>query len=298
MKKLNVFILILCFFSYSKFSLADQVAPPQLKTYQREFSQAIEESGSNYKELLKALKGVNPKEKEGVMFLIANMPKRDLMSLKANFLIENVQWAYKAQKEVLWGNKIPKKIFLNYVLPYASLDEHRDNWRKDFYERFINIAKNSKTIDEAVIKLNTKVFKKLQVRYHASKRPKANQSPYESMKAKYASCTGLSILLTDALRAVGIPARIVGIQMWPDGSGNHTWVEIWDGKWKHIGASEATALNKAWFTQKAKSVDPNHSKQHIYATSFKKTSLHFPMAWALHSTSVPADDVTKNYRKS
>ena len=84
--------------------------------------------------------------------------------------------------------------------------------------------------------------------------------------------------------------------MWPDGSGNHTWVEVWDGQWKYIGASEGTVLNQTWFTQKAKSIDPSHSKQHIYATSFKKTSLSFPMVWAKHSKFVSAQDVTKNYR--
>lgn len=35
-------------------------------------------------------------------------------------------------------------------------------------------------------------------------------SPGQTLAAGYASCTGLSIFLADACRAVGIPARVAG----------------------------------------------------------------------------------------
>ena len=41
-----------------------------------------------------------------------------------------------------------------------------------------------------------------------------------------ATCTGLSIMLVEACRAVGIPARVAGIASWPGRGGNHTWVEV------------------------------------------------------------------------
>ena len=114
------------------------------------------------------------------------------------------------------------------------------------------------------------------------------------MRAHYASCTGLSILLTDALRSVGIPARIAAIALWPDESGNHTWVEIWDGQWHYIGAAEPTPLDHTWFTEKASHTDARHP---IYASSFKRTSLSFPMPWAPGLKFVPAVDVTERYAK-
>ena len=238
-------------------------------------------------------KGVlNSQQQEGLSFLMANMPDHDRVTLTDNFLIENVRLAYQAMDEVPWGQDIPKAIFLNDVLPYASLNERRDNWRKDFHQRFIKIAKKSKAIDKAVIALNKYVFKVLHVSYSADKRPKPDQSPYESMQAHYASCTGLSILLTDALRSVGIPARIAAIPMWADESGNHTWVEIWDGQWHYVGASESTSLDQAWFTTKASQTDSQHP---IYAASFKKTNLPFPMRWAPDLKFVSAEDVTSNY---
>jgi hypothetical protein len=98
--------------------------------------------------------------------------------------------------------------------------------------------------------------------------------------------------LTDALRSVGIPARIAAIEMWPDGSGNHTWVEIWDGQWHYIGADEPTPLDHTWFTTKASYTDAKHP---IYATSFKRTPLSFPMRWAPSLKFVSAIDVAKKY---
>ena len=100
--------------------------------------------------------------------------------------------------------------------------------------------------------------------------------------------------MTDALRSVGIPARIAAIEMWPDESGNHTWVEVWDGQWHYLGAAEPTVLDRTWFTDKASKTDARHP---IYATSFKKTDLKFPLRWAPNLKFVPAVDVTKKYTR-
>jgi len=302
---LNKFIFILFLLILIPFARADQkmFRPPFEKIknavnlvpieYQKDVLLSLRKSGRNGWEFIKAIESTSPQEREGLAFLVANMPSRDLVALRASFLLENDTLAYQVMSEIPWGKDIPKEIFLNNILPYASLNERRDSWREDFHQRFINIAKTSKTIDQTVEALNKYVFDTLQVSYSADKRPKPDQGPYESTEAHYASCTGLSILLTDALRSVGIPARIAAIAMWPDESGNHTWVEIWDGQWYYIGAAEAMPLDHTWFTKKASQTDSKHP---IYATSFKKTHLSFPMRWAPSLRFVPAVDVTKNYK--
>ncbi|MBF0511337.1 MAG: transglutaminase domain-containing protein [Candidatus Omnitrophica bacterium] len=260
--------------------------------YKQDIDRALRKAGRNACQLMKALEATSPEEREGMSFLIAHMPGRDLVRLKAEFLIKNVHLAYKAWGMAPWGKQIPKDIFFNEILPYASLNERRDSWREDFYQRFMNVAQEKGSIREAVKKLNKYVFDVLKVSYNPVKRPKPDQSPYESLQAHYASCTGLSILLVDALRAVGIPARITGIAMWADESGNHTWVEVWDGNWHYIGAAEPGDLDHAWFTQKAACTDKCHP---IYAVSFKKTSRRFPMRWAPGLKFVSAEDVTARY---
>ncbi|MDP2653064.1 MAG: transglutaminase-like domain-containing protein [Candidatus Omnitrophota bacterium] len=278
-----------------------QVALEQLPgEYRSQVRRALRAAGVNGRELIRAVNAArSADESRGLAFLIANMPRRDLRSLPAEFLNENVRLAYRAREETPWGPAIPEEIFLNDVLPYVSLNERRDSWRGDFYERFMAAAKNSGTIKDAVARLNPAAIEELGVAYDAAKRPKPDQSPYESMAAKYASCTGLSVLLVDVLRAVGIPARIAGIPMWRDKSGNHTWVEVWDGgTWHHLGAAEPGPYDQAWFTAKASATDPSDPLHRIYAVSFRRTGLRFPAVWNKKISYIHAADVTARYLKN
>jgi hypothetical protein len=264
-----------------------------------EVEQALTRAKDNRPELEAALRKVPQAQRKGMAFLIANMPARDLTTLKADFLLSNCELAYKARAEVPWGKDIPEEIFLNDVLPYANVDEKREDWRKEFYDLCMPIVKDCKTPAEAAQKLNTVLFKQLKLKY-STERKAPNQSPRESIEQGKASCTGLSIVLSDACRAVCVPARLVGVFRWSDNRGNHTWVEIWDKDWHFTGACEADpqGLDRGWFVgdaAKAKKDSPEHA---IYAASFKKTSVHFPLVWAVKSKDVPAENVTDRYTKN
>jgi hypothetical protein len=265
---------------------------------------ALAKAGENLDQLIAALRKVPEKHRKAMAFLIANMPDRDLKNLGKKLLLDNVKYAFLAREKAPWSKQIPESLFYNYVLPYANFNERRDNWRKDFYDRFSAMAWKCKTTGEAAQLLNREVFKILDVKYHATKRPKPHQSPYESIEAKYASCTGLSVLLVDACRAVGIPARIVGIPQWKDRKGdkhgnharNHSWSEIWDRQWYHLGSAEPKGLNKAWFTKKCYTAADHKIWAHrIHAASFKKTGRSFPLVWDMSLQWVPARDVTRFY---
>ncbi|HMA62298.1 MAG TPA: transglutaminase-like domain-containing protein, partial [bacterium] len=230
-------------------------------------------------------------------FLIANMPERDLKNLTADFLQENLIWSYKALKKSNWSDKIPEDIFLNYVLPYANINERRDNWRQDFHKRFYPLVQEIEKPGEAAVELNKKIWDMLGVHY-TTDRPKPDQSPYESIKAQGATCTGLSILLIDACRSVGIPARFVGIPEWVYVRGNHSWVEIWDNGWHFLGAGEPGPLNKSWFTDRAQHAQAHDSSHSIYAVSFQKTDLSFPFVWDSDIKYVSAHNITDKYAKA
>jgi hypothetical protein len=159
------------------------------------------------------------------------------------------------------------------------------------------LVKNLESPSEATLLLNDKVWDIVNVRY-STKRPKADQSPFESIDAGLASCTGLSILLIDVCRAVGIPARFVGVPLWKDHSGNHSWVEIWDNGWHFVGAFEQSPLNETWFGERAKTSDDSNWKYSIYAASFKKTDVIFPPLFDSTATYVFADIVTDRYSEN
>jgi hypothetical protein len=273
-------------------------AEPQAAWWSAEVEQSLGRAKDNRPELEKALTGVAVDQRKGMAFLVENMPDADLRSLKADFLLSNVELAYLARKEMPWGKDIPDDIFLNDVLPYANVDEKRDAWRKEFRDLCMPIVKDCKTPSEAAQKLNAELFKKLKVGY-STQRKAANQSPKESIESGKASCTGLSIVLSDACRAVCIPARLIGTPLWVDKRGNHTWVELWDKGWHFTGACEPdpNGLDRGWFVGiagQAKKDVPEHA---IYASSFKKSKQHFPLVWAVGNKDVPGENVTDHYAK-
>ncbi|MCA9172047.1 MAG: transglutaminase domain-containing protein, partial [Planctomycetales bacterium] len=259
---------------------------------------AIERAGDNRDEIVAAWNQVPRDQSAGMEFLIKYMPERDLTSLTTEYLLENVDYAYRAWRSAPWHEQVSEELFLNEVLPYASINERRDQWRKDFYDRFHPLVAEAKTPGEAAALLNQHVFNQVKVHY-STKRPKADQSPYESIDAGMASCTGLSILLIDACRAVGVPARFVGIPMWTDGSGNHSWVEVWDDGWHFTGADEATGLDldKAWFVDRAAQARADEPRHSIYAVSYRHTPTRFPLVWRRAGDYVRAVNVTERYLK-
>lgn len=257
---------------------------------------ALIQAGTNRPELVKALNEANSGQRQGIQFLIENMPEPDLKSLTANFLLDNLNMAYKGWQEAPWGITIPTDIFLNDILPYASVSEPRDNWRKRMSEISLPLIKGCKTPSEACKALNQQIFKLLKVKY-SKKRRAPDQGPFETMETGVATCTGLAILLVDACRSVGIPARIAGTPLWSNESGNHTWVEVWDGDWLFTGAAEQSpeGFNRGWFVGNASQAVKDDRQKAIYASSFKKTGLTFPLSWAKDVDYVNAINVTGRY---
>lgn len=206
----------------------------------------------------------------------------------------NAELAREARAQAPW--EIPDEIFRNYVLPQTSIGEAEDDWRPLFREKFLPLVRGCRTPTEAAEKLNREMWDMIGVHY-SPERDKPDQSPFHSMRIGKASCTGLSILLIDACRAVGVPARFVGCN-WKNKPGNHSWVEIWDdGEWKHLGAGDGGNAGSAWFDADAAHADPDDPHFAIYAACADATGLTFPFAWLPAGTSsdIPAINVTERY---
>lgn len=246
------------------------------------------------------LKDTDAEVRDCARFLIVTMPEADVESLSAAFVGENIREALAARRAHAWAASVPWPLFLNDVLPYACLDEARDPWRADFRRRFGAIVKDAKSRDEAARLVNARIQDEVGVKY-STRRRAPNQSPADSMRQGLASCSGLSILLCDAFRAVGLPARVAGVPTWTTINGNHNWVEVWLGPdgaptaesaidpveaatW--MAAWRVTEYNPdpkgwdhAWFMDRAAAADPARPETRIYATSWHRTGLSFPLVW-------------------
>lgn len=243
-------------------------------TYDSLLDSAFVQAGDNAIELQNALTNAPEEQKEGVAFLISYMPKRDLSTLDAQFILENVEYAYKAREKYSWCAALPDSVFFNEVLPYANISEERDAWRKNFYERFAKYAEKEDNIVDAVMSIARNIKDEVDVEYN-TKRSRVDISPFQAMKEHMATCTGLSILLTDAYRSVGIPSRLAGTAMWTNFKGNHTWSEVLiDNEWKFIEFYPDT-LDQSWFLADAGKSDPDHMLHWVYAASYKPTGMPY-----------------------
>lgn len=257
---------------------------------------ALKKSATNAPQIQLALSSIEPEWRDDMAWLISTMPEHDLQALTSAFLLTNVRLAEQARKQAPWGKDLPPELFRQYVLPYCSLNERRDDWRKDFMDRFSKKAWEFKDPLDAVKWINDSLPDMLNVHFHATKRKKPDQSPYESMELTWASCTGLSILVVDACRAVGIPARIVGCPAWKTVQGNHNWVEVWWDRWCNVGDSGSDPRGVDWVEERCRTeTDPDDWVHAVYAAVWRPTNTKFPLVWAFELEFVPAVNVTRFY---
>jgi len=270
-----------------------------------------------------------------VEFLLLHMPARDRGKLSVAYLGDNVGLALVARQVFPWASseKIPWKVFLNDVLPYSVLSEPRDNWRHVLFRYLRKIFRLHKVADsmEAAILINEKAWEIVspKIKFVAAPPNELNHySPFEVMQSHNASCTGLSIFLTFALRSVGLPARVVGVPHWVKSKslcphkdkdprcGNHNWVESYVGRngalaeWHFFDQDSSPGkIDVGWFFPSDTDNQVSNSRNHsIYATSWahtkhlrkdfyplNKPASNFPMVWDWKDESIPAWDVTKWY---
>lgn len=256
--------------------------------------------------------------KEANAFLKANAPPWDTdnyESLKEGILGPTVTIALTARDVFPWAEDVPKDIWLNYVLPYANVNEPRVDWRTLLSNKVGPVVQNplyqAQDIAEVVSVVNEQLWSV--VRPDSEIKFKGGQTPliYDPMSVidyGFASCTGISIMLVDALRSVGVPARIAGTPAWHGNvsDGNHNWVEVWLGPGKGLhneswsflegkpaGANESlTNPCDKWFCNPA-----HFNKTMAFAPQFDTSSntTVYPMAWDLDNLNIPGVNRTDYY---
>jgi transglutaminase-like putative cysteine protease len=258
---------------------------------------SLARAGDNAAELRRALAEAPAEQRGSLAFLVTHMPERDLRTLAADFLLADVALAHAARAQAPWT--VPDAVFLDAVLPYAHLDETREAWRASLRATCLPLIAGCTRPGEAACRLNEKLFGAVNVRYSTQRR-RAGQSPSETMAQGLASCTGLSILLADACRSVGVPARLAGIASWPGRGGNHTWVEVWDEGWHFLGAAEPdpAGLDRAWFADAAAGAVAGDPRQGVYAVCWRPAGARFVLPWAPRATWPNAVDASTRYAKS
>jgi len=229
---------------------------------------------------------------------------------EAGIAISSVELALRARQRFGWAGRVPHTLWRQFVLPFASVNEARTNWRRLMWDAltvqpWLLKLSNDTSVERVAVALNQQMWTDL--------RP--NQSPivfrpdqtpliFDSISTiafGYASCTGISISYVNALRTLGIPARLVGTPAWHGRpkDGNHNWVEVLtsDG-WRFIEGAPAgpgeTFSNYCdkWFCHPDRFFR-NGTGTRVFAAVYGPPTTfgaHYPMAWDIANRDVGAID--------
>ena len=127
-------------------------------TYGNNIENYLNLAGDNQYQLIKALNQISADKRKGLSWLIKRMPLDDLKTLSSEYLLINTSIAYEAWINSPWFRDIPENIFLDNILPYANLNERRDNMREEFRKMFLPLISDAKSLSEAAAILNNSIF--------------------------------------------------------------------------------------------------------------------------------------------
>lgn len=203
------------------------------------------------------------KEREAMEFLYAYMPYSDLADYDFAYFLKQVRYAFKAQREMTWGDVVPEDVFRHFVLPYRVNNENLDTARVYMYEVLKERVKGM-TMEEAALEVNHWCHEHVAYRGADAR----TSAPLATMKTSLGRCGEESTFAVAALRSVGIPARQCYTPRWAHCDDNHAWVEVWvynpetkQGEWKFLGACEPDPkLNMGWFAEPSSRCMMVHTK--------------------------------------
>jgi hypothetical protein len=227
--------------------------------------------------------------------IMASTPRQALDQIGPDAAVHHAVVMRAAWQSAPWRNDVSETLWRDAILPPTNVTEAGEQWCDELTHRLASVDPQP-NVQATVRSLNAAIGETLGVHYHPTKRRAPDQGPLETMESGWSSCTGLSILLADACRTRGIPARLAGTPLWFDGSGNHTWVEVWaNGRWHHVEAADPNSWDAAWFDAKAAQADASDPMHRIYAVMPSGPCV-FPMAWDLERADIRGVDVTARYR--
>lgn len=181
-------------------------------------------------------------------WLYASMNLADKANHPRSFWERNVEVALETRRDMPWGEIIPAREWLHFVLPVRVNNELPDTSRMVFY-REIGPRVKDMTMEQAALEVNHWAHEKATYRPSDAR----TSSPLSTVRTTFGRCGEESTLVVAAMRAVGIPARQIYTPRWAHTDDNHAWVEVWvNGSWHFLGACEPEPiLDLGWFNEPA-----------------------------------------------
>ncbi len=152
--------------------------------------------------------------------------KNDLETITAEYLIANIEYAFRAWERAPWKKYISFRQFCEEILPYRVSSEPLDAWRETYYNYFSPILDSLLMDDDPVSAANIIYDVLLQKRWILNR--KAEEMPLSGanylLNGRFGTCMDACNLVACALRSVAIPSGVDLFLKNPSrGNNTHSW---------------------------------------------------------------------------
>jgi hypothetical protein len=170
---------------------------------------------------------------------------KDVDIITSDFLIENIDLAFKVWKEKPWAKHLNYDQFCEWILPYRVQTEPIQNWRSFMMDKLSWLGdslKNPNDPKEVCLLINKYIAKDFQFSHTLSFIPLLGG--LDGWKFKSGICDHRYLLIVMAMRSIGIPATIDITPQFPRKSGGHSWTVLLDadGNTKSFNGGEKDAV--------------------------------------------------------
>jgi hypothetical protein len=173
------------------------------------------------------------KQRVADVYKIGNpVVQEDIKCITADYLINNIELAFKVWRESPWGKYISFDVFCEEILPYRLGTEPLENWREKALAIFTDLEDVLKRPDMTAIKACETVNNVLP-RFRIDKDfPFMNFS--QLMATTRGPCDDMAALGIFSMRALGIPTTFEYSPRWVDRPNAHWWNTVRDSSGQHV----------------------------------------------------------------
>jgi hypothetical protein len=163
-------------------------------------------------------------------FTISNyIRESDCKIITSEYLINNIEFAFNAWKQMQWKKDVDFDVFCEYILPYRVRNEKLECWRPKFYGDYTELAmkcKNAKNMPEIYTYMRDNLNYSFKLAIELDKYYPFDQNISDLNKGRIGSCPNQCSFGIAAMRAAGLPVGMDYIPNWGDMSSKHSMVHL------------------------------------------------------------------------
>lgn len=158
--------------------------------------------------------------------------KEDVKHITSDYLIDNIELAFKVWQERPWGKHIPFDAFCEDILPYRIGSEPLENWREKVLASFAGLESelrkpNMTAVDACVLVNSTLPAFRMDKDFH-------DMSYSQSMATTRGSCDEIATYTAFVMRGLGIPVTVDNCVLYTGFYMGHSWNAVRDSIGRYI----------------------------------------------------------------